>query len=223
MEYLNTILHLPKITNVHYKCDFVLLISWAFHHPGHCCSVVNNHDVSSQILTFSSEKMAHLRWKYSKWITSRSKYEHRRVRTENSEQYLEATGHENMLTVLICLFVSSPDCLYSHQCVHVDWCKAKYFSSNTPTFPFGLFATFSHPWVKLSRDSFFFFIVWKNTSSLSWSWSLDLNLLDQSRSETFAVRGSSRSHNCYVINMPLLIFAADGGMLVFKQCTIFNI
>lgn len=37
----------------------------------------------------------------------------RRVRTETSEQYLEATGHfnqvkGNMLTVLACLFVSSP-------------------------------------------------------------------------------------------------------------------
>lgn len=43
-----------------------------------------------------------------------------------------------MLTVLVCLFVSSPHCLYSHQCVHVDWFKAKYFSSNTATFPFRL-------------------------------------------------------------------------------------
>lgn len=123
--------------------------------------------------------------------------------------------------VLLCLFVSSPDCLYSHHSERVGWCKAKYFSSNTLHAPFRLVCHLLSPLTEAITGIHLFFIVWENTGGLSWSPSLDLNLLDQSGSAMFAVRGSSRSRSLYVINM--LIFAADAGTLVFKQCTTFNI
>lgn len=72
---------------------------------------------------------------------------------ETSEQYLEATGNFNWVRKSVNragLFI----CEFTWR-VHVDWWKAKYFRSNTPTFPFSLFAPFSHPGVTLSRAFIF--------------------------------------------------------------------